>query len=287
VFEDLWLKIEETILILLRAFQELPPFKRIILAAGIILMIPSFFIAKYSSYAFWNFQYRDLAIVAKPSFTQSQDLIIGKTAVIRTGADTYAAYALVENKNLDLSFQKADYEFSFFTSNNTKVASARGSLYALPNQKKYVIASRVSSSESLASASLSVQTVQWQKKSVIPQIALHAPEPSLYNTLNPLELVAEGVVANNSPYRLATVRIVFLLFDKAGDIIGASERLEYSVKPNERRAYVQRWPSVYTDEVARIEVLPETNALDGNNLILQDLPGAGSSNLGRPEVNPF
>lgn len=287
MFQELWLKIEESILVMLRAFQELSRVKRYILAVGVIILIPSYFVAKYASYYIWNYQYRGDIVSARPSFNEAKDLVIGPTSVINLGGEIYSAFAEVENQNLDLSFQKADYEFSFYNSQKAKVSSARGSLFMLPNTKKYVIASRVSSREPVASADLTIGNIFWQKKAVIPSITLRTPEPSIYNSLNPLELVAEGVVINNSPYRLSNVRLTFVLLNSSGKIIGGSERSEFTVLPNERRAYVQRWPNIYLEEVASIEVFAETNALDGNNLILQDLPNSGGSDLSRPEINPF
>lgn len=287
MFQELWLKIEESILVALRAFQELSLMKRYILGIGVIILIPSFFAAKYISYYVWNYQYNSEVVVAQPSFNEAESLVIGQAFVINLGGGTYSVLSEVENKNLDLSFQKGNYEFSLYNSQKAQVSSARGSLFMLPNTKKYVIASRVTSPEPVASAELFIDEVAWQKKAVIPNIRLSTPEPSVNNSLNPLELIAEGVVINNSPYRLGSVRITFVLKNVSGQIIGGTERSEFAVLPNERRAYVQRWPNIYLEEVASIEVYAETNALDGNNLILQDIPNSGGGDLSRPELNSF
>lgn len=284
MLQELWLKVEEIFLVVFRAFQELPSLKRTILAVGLIAIIPSYFVTKYVSYGFWNFQYRNEYIAARPSFEQSQDVVVGKAHVLSTGANSYTAYAELENKNLDLAFNKAAYEFTFFNKEGAQVASSRGSLFMLPNSAKYIVVPRVISEDPIVSASVTVNDVRWQKKALIPEITLRTPEPATYTSLNPLEFVAEGIVVNNSAYRLGQVRLVFLLYGKSGEIIGVSSRSEFTVLPSERRAYVQRWPNIYQDEVAKLEVFAETNALDGNNLILQDLPGG---NLDRLEANPF
>jgi hypothetical protein len=179
-----------------------------------------------------------------------------------------------------------DMNFHFFNGSKQKIDGVTGVLSLSPNQDSYVIASRVAVSEPIISATLEMHNLNWQKRSEIPNIRLITPEPDGYNSLNPLAFVTEGAVINQSPYRLSSVRLVFLLLDQSDAIIGAGDRLEFNLNPNERRAYVQQWPNIYEDQVARVIVKAETNVLDGNNVILPKNTNDGSD-LSRPEVNNF
>jgi hypothetical protein len=286
MFEDLWLKVQEFILTLLRSFQNLSVVQRLVLAFCIVGIIPGFYLAKYSAFALWNLSYKDEIIVARPAFLEAKDLEIGRVGIINNGNGLYSIYAKVKNPNLDLAFQNGRYEFSFFNGSKQKIDGVTGVLSLSPNQDSYVIASRVAVSEPIISATLEMHNLNWQKRSEIPNIRLITPEPDGYNSLNPLAFVTEGAVINQSPYRLSSVRLVFLLLDQSDAIIGAGDRLEFNLNPNERRAYVQQWPNIYEDQVARVIVKAETNALDGNNVILPKNTNDGSD-LSRPEVNNF
>ena len=285
MLQDLWLKIQEIILVVLRSFQELPRGKRLVLIVCLVAMIPAFFIAKYGSFAFWNWQYKDLRVVAAPAFQSSQDVEVGTAKVIRSGDNLYSVYTKIKNRNLDLALQDARYEFTFFNNSGDVVKTQQGGLFLLPDQEKYIVVSNVVSTEVITSAKVVLSQVNWQKKATIPKIVIRTPAPTTYEEVNPLQFVAEGVIVNESPYRLGVVRITFVLYNAAGDIIGISERSEVSVRSSERRAYVQRWPGLYESEVARVEVFAETNSLNGNNLILEDLPSAGGSSLDRPDTD--
>lgn len=285
MLQDLWLKIQEIILVVLRSFQELPRGKRLVLIVCLVAMIPAFFIAKYGSFAFWNWQYKELRVVAAPAFQSSQDVEVGTAKVIRSGDNLYSVYTKIKNRNLDLALQDARYEFTFFNNSGDVVKTQQGGLFLLPDQEKYIVVSNVVSTEVITSAKVVLSQVNWQKKAAIPKIVIRTPAPTTYEEVNPLQFVAEGVIINESPYRLGTVRITFVLYDASGEIIGISERSEFSVRSSERRAYVQRWPGLYESEVARVEVFAETNSLNGNNLILEDLPSAGGSSLDRPDTD--
>ncbi|MCC7356532.1 MAG: hypothetical protein IT410_02880 [Candidatus Doudnabacteria bacterium] len=285
MLQDLWLKIQEIILVVLRSFQELPRGKRLVLIVCLVAMIPAFFIAKYGSFAFWNWQYKDLRVVAAPAFQSSQDVEVGTAKVIRSGDNLYSVYTKIKNRNLDLALQDARYEFTFFNNSGDVVKTQQGGLFLLPDQEKYIVVSNVVSTEVITSAKVVLSQVNWQKKAAIPKIVIRTPAPTTYEEVNPLQFVAEGVIVNESPYRLGTVRITFVLYDASGEIIGISERSEFSVRSSERRAYVQRWPGLYESEVARVEVFAETNSLNGNNLILEDLPSVGGSSLDRPDTD--
>ena len=288
MLEDLWLRIQEGTLIVIRSFQELPWLKRLILLICLVSFIPAFFITKYSSLALWNYNYREYRVVAKESFSNPQSLEVDSAKVLSVSEGNFAAYAKVKNPNLDLAFQNTSYEFSFENSSGEVLKTVKGNFYILPNEEKYLITPTVELlSENPSTVSLKLGDIKWQKKVSIPKITFRSPFPDVYDSLNPLELVAEGVVVNSSPYDLGKIRITFLVKDFNDEVIAVAERTEFTVKAGERRAYVQRWPNIYKNEVSKVVVNTETNALDGNNLVLENLPTAPGSSLSRPEGDGF
>ncbi len=108
--------------------------------------------------------------------------------------------------------------------------------------------------------------MNWQKKLNLPNVKLRASEPLLYDESNPLTFIAEGSIINESPYEVASGRIVFLLLDDNNKIIGVSQRDEYKLLPFGRRAYKQLWPGLYKTQVKKVQVLPSTNILDPLNI---------------------
>ena len=100
----------------------------------------------------------------------------------------------------------------------------------------------------------------------------------------PPALILQGTVLNNSPYQLKSVKLVFMLYDSANQIVGVSQREEFTVRANERRAYRQVWPQPPTlTGPVRVAVKAETNVLNPDNLMIEGGNNTpGSSNLGRP-----
>ena len=91
-----------------------------------------------------------------------------------------------------------------------------------------------------------------------------------------------GDFTNNSPYTLGTVRLTFVLFGAGNNIIGVSQRDEFTVAPFERRSYTQLWPDAFPSNLAKVETDAYTDTLDPDNLMVTAPPAGSASDLSRP-----
>lgn len=287
MLQDLVLRVQEFVLTAARGFQELTPFKRLVLFVCIIGIIPGYFASRTLAKIYWHNQYSSFIVSAHPSFTNPKPLIPGNVTLVYNSDNTITAIAEIKNDNLDLSAQKLNYKIEFLNSSNQVVQSQTGTTFILPSQKKNIILPKISGTENITTGKLILTQPEWQKRKTLPKVSLTTPLPFTRNILNPLAFIAEGAVTNNSPYRLGQVFINFTAYNSNNEIVASTQRSEFSLKPGERRAYVLTFPNLYTSEVSRVTVSSETNILEGENLVLEGLPENSGGSLSRPETDPF
>jgi hypothetical protein len=275
---------QEGLLRVAQSLQSLPKWQRITIIVVIIGIIPGFFIAKYGSYFAAKAYYKKYAVTARPSFSNPQAAQSSAVSVLAIGGGEYAAYAKITNPNFELSSPGGQYEMTFVNAKNEQVATTSGTFFLLPGQSKYVVASRIKSSEKITSGKITLSGVSWQKRDDAPTIKLRSTDPHGENQTNPQAYVVSGEVANDSPYTLKRVRIILLLHDSSDRIVAVSSRDEFDVTPRSRRAYQQTWPGVFSSQVSRIEVQAETNTLDDVNLKVEPVNTNSGGGLDRPDV---
>jgi hypothetical protein len=251
-------------------FKQLPPWKHNLILGLAIAIIPLYLISRFGTEQFLAQRYGREALSAQAAFKTAQTPVVGSMTIIRNPNNTTSGVVLVTNPNLDLSATGITYTATFLGSDKKAVATSTGTLYLLPNEKKYVVIPRIESgSNSVSSGSLKLDNVNWQKRLNIPEVKLRASEPLLYDEANPLTFIAEGSIINDSPYQVATARIVFLLYGENNQIIGVSQRDENRLVPFGRRAYKQLWPGIYRSQVKKVQVIPVTNTLDSQNITVE------------------
>ncbi len=258
-------------------FRGLPAWKRVIILILTIGIIPSYLGARFGTEYYLSQKYGQAALSGHAAFNLSQDPIVGEFQIIRNPNNTYSAVVQVSNPNLDLSASGMTYTATFQASGRQITSS--GTFYLLPNEKKYLVFPRIDSGTSVVtSGALKIDNVNWQKRLNLPDVALRASEPLLYDEANPLQFIAEGSIINDSPYQVGTARIVFLLFDSNNKIIGVSQRDESRLLPFGRRAYKQLWSSIYSSQVSRVQVIPSTNILEPGNITTDNQPITPTNN---------
>jgi hypothetical protein len=268
-------------------FRSFPAWKRRLLYLMLILIIPGYVVVRYGVEQAVALRLKQQVLSAHPSFSTTEEPTIGSVRVLSLAPGQYAAYAEVQNNNLDLAADNVPYTFHFNGSTGGEAVSSGGTLFLLPNQKKYVVASRVDSAVGVSSATLELGEIKWQKKLDMPTVELKTPESFLSEEINPLRLTVEGSVVNNSPYQLGTVKLVFLLYNSAGNVIAVSQRDEFRVSAFGRRSYVQQWPGLYKTDVAKIVTIADTNTLDGNNVMIDQTAPSDLRDIQGSQNNGF
>jgi hypothetical protein len=261
------LGVEESGFSFINQFKAMPLWKQRLALSILIALLPLFFLARFGTEHYLVQKYGRQALSAHPSFDVAQSPVIGDMTIIKNPNDTYSAVIPITNPNLDLAASDISYSAVFKDSSQKIVYTTSGTLYLLPNEKKNVVFARLESPQgNISSGKIELTNVNWQKKLDIPEVKLRATEPMLYDESNPLMFVAEGSIINESPYRVGSARIVFLLYDASNRIIGVSQRDEYALVPFGRRAYKQLWPGIYKSQVKKVQVIPATNTLDPKNI---------------------
>lgn len=269
--QSLKLTVEQSGFSFVNFLRSFPKGKKILLLVLAIGIIPAIVLARVGSQLLVERQLAGDVVTAHTAYVAPNEVAVGAVKVLQNNS-SYSAYAQITNENLDLAAPQVSYRFDFLSSTGQVVASSNGTTYLLPNQQKYLVVPRIESAQLIASAELSLDSIKWQKRLTLPEVSLRAVAPFISNEVNPLTLVAEGAVVNNSAYELAAVHLVFLLYDQQNQIVAVSQRDEFNVPAFGRRAYKQTWPDLYADGIARTVVIAETNSLDNDNL----LSGGGS-----------
>lgn len=279
--EKIELSIAEGQLEAQRVFINFSPLQKVIVIFGLIAAIPGFIAIKavvyHSSYA----SFKKAEVMAKPSFQNAQAPTIGPVTLIRNGDGSFGAAVQITNNNLSLSLEKFSATFIGFNANHQEIYRAPLEITLLPAQNKFVVITPIHSTQDITTATIDIPTtIPWQKRFSVPSVTIQPSSVTVSSQTNPLTFTAQGTVYNNSPYLLNKVEIAFLLRDINGKIIGVSQRSEFTVKPFERRAYVQIWPDMQSNAVAKVEVLPFTDTLDNTNISLP-AGSEGAASLGR------
>ena len=267
--------------------RNLPKWKRLIILITTILIIPGYLVARIGTEQYLSQKYGREALVAHAAFSTANDPVVGKMTIIRNPNNTYSGVALITNPNIDLAATGISYTATFENSSKQTIYTTTGTIYLLPNEKKYVVIPRIDSpSSGVTFGSIKLGEIKWQKKLNIPEVKLRASEPLLKDESNPLNFVAEGSIINDSPYQIGSARVVFLLYNDADEIIGVSQRDEFTLLPFGRRSYVQRWPGLYSSQVKKVQVIPVTNSLDPKNLTIdtQAVPSTNSNQNNGDEI---
>lgn len=253
----------------LEALYTFAPWQRVILVFGLVMIIPAYWIFRVGTRSLYDYNYKSYELVAKPAFTDPKAAQVGAVSMLPVGGGGYSAYAKVSNPNLKLSGTQAVYTARFFNSGNKQVYQTSGQFYLAPGKDTYIVVPRFQSTEVPTRGEVEVGNVRWQQKFQVPEISLSTPAPILFAENGGTRL--EGIVVNNSPYKLGAVHIVVFLYDSAHKVIAVSDRSEFTLLPRERRAYVLHFSGVTPDQVAKAEPTPETNAADVSNI--QSLDG--------------
>lgn len=257
-----------------------PPLLRWLLVICVLAIIPAYYISKSVSYNYWTKAYSGLLITAKKSFTDAKPPRIGNAIITSAGSGNYGAAIEVFNDNLDLSLPTANYQITFLDQSGAKVYQETGTTFLLPNDDKFLVAPRFTSTTGVKSVNFAwTSELNWEKRQSIPKVNIQVASPDAYNQFLPPAYIVEGSYLNNSPYQLAQVRLTFLVYDRLGRIVATSRRDDFTVQPGERRAYLQTWPNLYGDPSFTVKVLAETNTLDPKNLTLPPAPTTPASDL--------
>lgn len=249
-------------------FSSMAKWQKIVFFVGLLLIVPAYYGAYYASHYFVKSGYEDNLIKAHTAHIETRKVVVTDVVILPVAPNQYTAYFQATNPNLDLGAVNIPYTVNFYNEKNEQINTATGTFYLIPDQKKYVVVSRIDSTEELSKAELIVGDAKWQKKPSLPKVEFKTPRPEVYDldiTTVP-QLTVEGSVVNDSEYKIRRTNIVFLVYGNTNKIVGINIREERDIVAFGRRAYKQTWPNLSSTEISKVEVLVDINTMDQSNL---------------------
>ncbi len=272
---------EESGLSAKRFFSSMSKWQKLAFFICAVLIIPGYFASFYVAKTITAAKYKNGLLAAHPAFAESKPISATPVKVFKISENQFTAYFQVTNNNLDLVAPEIPYSVDFYNAASEKVSSYNATFFLLPDQKKFIIVPRVSSTDEIVSAKLNITQAKWQKRLNIPDVSFTTPTPDVYDDDALPQLVVEGSVINKSAYAIQNIQIVFVLFDKSGNVSTVSARSENNIAAFGRRAYKQLWPGLQASQISKVQVFVDVNTLDTSNLHYEP---AGSSSADNPEL---
>lgn len=177
----------------------------------------------------------------------------------RASADAYDLAALVDNPNQTLSSDLVAYEFTLLDEYGI-IGEKSGTAYIYPGERLAIIEPNVHTAREAKRVEFSVTRVVWKGTAPArPQLIVERREHRIREDEGKQQSVVEAQILNAGPHRYRAADIDFLVFDDAGNLIGANRIVMEDIGPQERRTVTSIWPQPLAGAVAAIEVYPRVN----------------------------
>ncbi len=255
----------------LEAVYTFAPWQRLVLVACIVALVPGYWLVRVGTRAVYGWAYQQYAVEPRPAFQDPQPLQVSAPTILPVRNGSFMAYAEVVNPNLKLSATRFVYTATFYTSSRTQIYQTAGEAYVAPGGRVWVVVPAFSPEETPVTGTMELSALTWQQKFSVPEVVLSAPDPIRYGEAGGVRL--EGVLVNASSYKLGSARVVVLVEDRSGRVIGVADRTEFSVLPRERRGYVVNIPGIQLETIGRVVAVPYTNTTDLSNIQVQTEQG--------------
>lgn len=250
-------------------FLSFPSKKRYFIFTLLVLLIPIYFIAKYSVAAVYLHNFQKRAIIAHPAVFSSLPVQIIAAKALSISGDSYSAYAQIKNPNKDLIASQLDYSFHFLDANGNEISPSpvSGSTYILSGEQKYILVPTIHLAQAPSSVKVDITDPQWKRRIIIPNIIIKSGIPKFGDQTSPQGFYIDNTFTNESVYTLGQVKINAIVKDKGGNVIAVTQSVANTVSPNETREYKMFWPLPIAAEVqGSPQIILETNPFDPNNL---------------------
>ncbi len=184
----------------------------------------------------------------------------------RASRDAYDAVALVENPNEELSSAAVRYEFTLLDHLGV-IGRKTGATYIYPQERRYII-EPVSTRREPVRVEFKILGVEWRVlRPETPQIVVEQRTHSVEEEDGKKQSVVEAVLLNAWALGLGEAAVDFIVFDEAGNVIGANTIAVENLAAGERRSVRSIWPEPLAGTIGKIEVYPRANLFDPEIII--------------------
>lgn len=256
--------------------------KRIVwwlLILSLLLMVPAFFLGKISAKILINKNLNYPAI--NKISTLKPDLTIGPSNTLSYSDNNRGYYLKVSNKNgksdakKDVGYYPWVYDYVIKNAAGKEVETTQVVSYLLPNHEKYVIGpvSRDSGLkfEIRTNEEKSVPVRFNLQESPYPELPkIDVINSSIKNDSRTKDLVEISfIIKNQSNYLIKKVDNYFVIRNMDNRIIGVGRYTSDDLDALEQRTISLKYPNPNLGSNTTLEVIPEYNFMDQENLVLR------------------
>lgn len=181
---------------------------------------------------------------------------------MRSSADSYDAVAFVENPNEVLSSAKVSYEFTLLDQFGV-IARRLGATFIYPHERFYIIEPAISTSREAIRVEFSIAGIDWQLRSAEPPpLVVERRTHTVEEEDGRKHSVVEAQIFNSSVLSFRQIETDFVVFDEAGNVIGANRVASDNLSAGGRSSVKSIWPLPFIGPIGRIEVRPRVNIFD-------------------------
>lgn len=184
------------------------------------------------------------------------------TKAVQVRPGSYDTVAYVRNPNKNLSSGKLEYEFTLFDSLG-EIARRIDSTFILPQESTYIIEPSIQTTREPSRVEFRVVNTDWEVlENNRPSVIVEKRNYGVSEKNGKKQSIIEATVFNRSPLNLREVETIFLVLDKAGNILGVNKSVVGNLYSGERRDIRLTWPDEITGEVSEIQASARVNIFD-------------------------
>lgn len=188
-----------------------------------------------------------------PCSNQIRDINQLWTRPFRISDGVYDFAALVENTNPFLQASKIDYFVKFYDAENILIAVKENSTYAGAGEKFVIFEPAIVTQNRIpVHAVLEISSVNWEKGEKIP-LKLDVLSTNKFLSASSSPPRVEAIIKNQKNERYSNIEATAVLWDAAGNALGASKTLVDKFEIDERKTLTFTWP-MGIDGVDRVEI---------------------------------
>lgn len=178
--------------------------------------------------------------------------------LVKTPAGDYDLAMRFYNPNTDYGVAAGTYELTV----GSQISPH--DFYLLPGQTKYLVLTSLKGLSDSASAEVVIKSVQWQKVSGDPSVALISSNERY--TVSGNQTIFETTVMNNSDFDLDSIDIGLIVSDSLGKILATNTTSIQTLLSHTQRYVKVSWPFVLPVN-ARVDTEIGTNVFNNSNFL--------------------
>lgn len=170
-----------------------------------------------------------------------EELQVVQEKFFRLPAGRVSFFAEIKNSNPDLAAKNFKYAFELSNDQGQLLDSESGDAFVYANDTSYLLIPNLAVAQASAyKLKVEVSGVEWTPKESLPKPLLTFKDTEISLVGN--EIIARGLLVNQSFKPLIEVRILAIFYGRFGKPIGASETILNNLLPDQSQTFVVNHP---------------------------------------------